>query len=111
MDKDVSKLSDRLDSIGWGLLFLLFAALALPRGTAEFASVAAVGTAMVGLNLVRRMRGLEVAWFSLILGAAVAIAGIGAMASLKMDVFVLFFALAGTVTIGAALLPPINRAA
>ncbi len=111
MDKGEGRLSDRLDSIGWGLLFLLFAALALPRGTVEFASVAAVGAGMIGLNAFRRWRGLEMSWFSLVLGASVAIAGVGALASLKMDVFVLFFALAGAVTIAAALLPSSGRAA
>ena len=46
-------LERRLDDVGWGLLFLAFAALALPNGTAEYASVAAVGAAMLGLNAVR----------------------------------------------------------
>ena len=110
MGKEVGELGDRLDSIGWGLLFLLFAALALPHGTAEFVSVTAVGLAMVGLNVYRRVRGLEVAWFSLVLGLAVSIAGIAALRSVEMDVFALFFVVAGVVTIGSALVRPVTRA-
>ena len=100
------ELEDRLDSVGWGLLFLLFGALALPNGTAEYASVAAVGAAMLGLNVLRIVLDLPVRWFSVILGAVMAVAGSGALAGVKMDVFVLFFVLAGAVTIAGAIAKP-----
>ncbi len=110
MGKEMEELADRLESIGWGLLLLLFAAVSLPHGTAEFVSVTVVGLAMVGLNVYRRLRGLEVAWFSLVLGLAVSIAGVAALRSVEMDVFALFFVVAGVVTIGAALVRPVSRA-
>jgi hypothetical protein len=100
------ELEDRFDTVGWGLLFLLFGALALPNGTAEYASAAVVGAAMVGLNLVRVFVDLPVRWFSIILGAVMLVAGTGALAGLHMDVFVLFFILAGVVTIAGALIGP-----
>ena len=107
MDPQKHELEDRLDSVGWGLLFLLFGALALPNGTAEYASVAAVGAAMLGLNLLRIVLDVPVRWFSIILGTVMAVAGSGALIGVKMDVFVLFFVIAGIVTIaGAALKPP-----
>ena len=45
-------------------------------------------------------------WFSVILGAALLIACTGALASVHMDVFALFFVIAGVVTIGGAILTP-----
>jgi len=106
VDPDKKQLVDRFDTVGWGLLFLLFGALARPHGTAEYASAAAVGAAMLGLNGVRIAVGVQVRWFSVILGAAVLVAGSGALVSMHMDAFVLFFVIAGAVTIGGAILGP-----
>jgi len=106
IDPGKRELEGRFDAIGWGLLFLLFGALSLPRGTAEYASVAAVGAAMLGLNGVRIAVGVPVRWFSVILGAAMLVAGCGALASVHMDVLALFFVIAGVVTIGGAVLTP-----
>ena len=106
MDIEKMELDQRLEAVGWGLLFLLFGALALPTGTAEYVSVAAIGAAMLGLNLFRAVRNLPIAWFSTILGASILTAGSGALAGLHMDAFVLFFVLAGAVTIGGAVIRP-----
>lgn len=110
-DPGKRELESRFDTVGWGLLFMLFGALALPNGTAEYASVAAVGAAMLGLNLVRIFVDLPVRWFSIILGTVMLVAGIGALAGLHMDVFVLFFVLAGVVTIVGAVVQPRRTAA
>jgi hypothetical protein len=101
-DTKAKKLAQRLDSASWGLLFLLVAALSLPNGNLEYVSAASVGAAMVGLNIARRALGIEIGWFSLILGAAFMIGGTAAVFGMKMDVFVLFFALAGAVMIVGA---------
>lgn len=105
-DPGKRELANRFDAVGWGLLFLLLGALALPNGTAEYASAAAVGGAMLVLNGVRFVVGVPVRWFSVILGAAILIAGSGALVSVRMDAFVVFFALAGLVTIAAAIVKP-----
>jgi hypothetical protein len=102
-------LENRLDAAGWGLLFLLMGALSLPNGSAEYASAAAVGALMVGLNLFRVFEGVPVRWFSVILGAVMLAAGTGALVGYHMDVFVLFFVLAGIVTLGGAIVRT-NRA-
>jgi hypothetical protein len=99
-------LESRFDTIGWGLLFLLFAALAMPNGSAEYAAIAAVGGAMLLLNVVRRLLDVEMRWFSLVLGGALFIAGCGALSGMHMDAFVLFFVLAGVVNIAAAIVRP-----
>ena len=110
LDPRKRDLDKRLESIGWGLVFLLFGALAMPAGTAEYAAVAAIGGALIGLNVVRVALGIAIAWFGLILGASLLIAGIGALSGVHMDAFVLFFAIAGAVTIVAALVRPRSRA-
>lgn len=96
-------LENRFDAAGWGLLFLLIGALSLPNGPAEYASAAGVGALMVGLNLFRVFEGVPVRWFSIILGAVMLMAGTGALVGFHMDVFVLFFVLAGIVTLGGAI--------
>jgi hypothetical protein len=106
MDTRQRELSRRFDNVGWGLLFLLIGALALPSGTLEYASVAAVGALLLGLNVARRVAGVPVRWFSIILGTAVLVAGVGAMAGTKIDVFVLFFGLLGAVTVAGAIVRP-----
>lgn len=100
------ELERRLDSVGWGLLFLLVGVLALPNGTAEYAFAAGIGATMLGLNVVRVLLAVPVRWFSIILGAAFLAGGIGALAGLHMDIFVLFFVVAGAVTIVGAILKP-----
>jgi hypothetical protein len=102
VDARIQELQERFDGIGWGLLFLLFAALALPNGNAEYASAAVVGGLMLMLNGVRIAMGVPVRWLSVVLGTVMLVAGSSALVGVKMDVFVLFFALAGLVTIAGA---------
>lgn len=106
MDIHKMGLDSKYDTVGWGLLFLLLGALALPNGTAEYGSVAVVGAAMLGLNGFRVVAGLPVRWVSIILGTVMLVAGTGALTGLHLDVFVLFFLLAGVVTIAGALIRP-----
>jgi len=98
-------LEDRLDSIGWGLLFLFVAALALPSGTAEYASVAVLGGLFLLLNVGRILLGVRASWLSVIIGSSMLIGGVSALAGTKVDLFALFFLLVGLVTIAAALRP------
>jgi len=105
MDLGKRELEGRFDAVGWGLLFILLGALALPKGPLLCAS-AAVGGAMLALNGVRIAMGLPIRWFSVLLGSAILVAGGGALASVHMDAFVVFFLLAGVVTIASAVLKP-----
>ena len=106
---DRKDLEKRFDDVGWGLLFLAFAALALPNGTAEYASVAAVGAGMLGLNAVRVIAGVPIRWFSTLLGATGLVAGVMALGAVKVDAFALFFVFLGVVTIAAAIVRPSRR--
>lgn len=106
MDARKEDLEKRFDDVGWGLVFLAFAALALPNGTAEYASIAAVGAGMLALNAVRVVAGVPIRWFSTVLGATGLIAGAMALGGVKIDAFALFFVILGVLTIGAAVLRP-----
>jgi hypothetical protein len=106
MDTNQRDLDRRFDTVGWGLLFLLFGALAMPNGTGEYAAVAAIGAGMLLLNALRRLADVPIRWFSVILGSALLIAGCGALGGMHMDAFVLFFVLAGVVNIAAAVVRP-----
>jgi hypothetical protein len=101
-DKRKHQLHKSLDDVGWGLLFLAFAAVALPRGTTEYAAIAGVGAAMLALNAVRIALRVPISWFSTILGATGLFAGSLALAGTHVDAFVVFCVLAGAVTIAAA---------
>jgi hypothetical protein len=103
MDPRKRELQNTFDNVGWGLLFFLFAVLALPSGTAEYVSAAAVGGAMLGLNGLRILVAVPVRWFSVILGTVFLVGGTGALVGVHMDIFLLFFVLAGVITIVGAL--------
>jgi hypothetical protein len=96
------RLEKGLDDVGWGLLFLAFGALALPNGPVEYAAVVAVGAAMLLLNGIRIVVGIPIAWFTTVLGATGVLAGSLALMGTHVDAFVVFFVLAGAVTIVAA---------
>jgi len=106
IDSRGQELARRFDNVGWGLLFLLIAVLALPNGMTEYVAAAAVGAAMLGLNGVRVAAGVPMRWFSVFLGTAFLVGGSGAAAGVHMDVFLLFFAMAGVVTIFGAIIGP-----
>lgn len=106
MDAHKRDLESRFDSVGWGLLFLFLAALAIPQGTAEYVAVAVIGGLMLLLNAIRVTLDVSVSWFSVILGSAMLAAGGGALTGVHMDFFALIFVIAGVVTISGALLRP-----
>lgn len=100
---------ERFNTIGWGLVFLLVGALALPSGPGEYAAVAGVGALMLGLNVALIAAGRRLDWFTAVLGATALVAGLGAMAGVKIDVFALFFLLLGLVMVVVPLLRSADR--
>ncbi len=98
-------LEDRLETLGWAFLFLLVAAIALPRGQLQQVSVTGIGVLILGLNAVRARVGVEASWFGIALGGSCTIAGLAALAGLHPDLLVVFFVLAGLVNVAAALRP------
>ena len=102
------QLSERLDEVGWALLFLMSGAiLAVPGIPNPWAAwFIGVGAILLGLNLVRYASGLRVNVLTAGCGAIAAAAGVGAY--LEVDVPILALVL---VLIGAILLvePVVRR--
>ncbi len=103
-DDASSATGERFNTVGWGLVFLLVGTLALPSGQVEFAAVAGVGALMLGLNAALIAAGRRLDLFTSVLGATALVAGLGAMAGVKIDVFALFFLLLGLAIIIVPLL-------
>jgi hypothetical protein len=103
--------SDRYDTAGWGLLFLLLGAVFLPAGTGTYAAVTLIGLLMLALNAARLATGVAIRWFSVILGATAVLSGAGALAGVRIDALALFFAATGVALLVAAAVTPRRRAA
>ncbi len=103
-------LEDRLETVAWGFLFLLFGAWALPGGQPQYLAVAGAGALLVGVNVVRAFAGVAVGWFSLVLGTTAFVAGLGALGGVRIDDVALFFALIGVVLVAGAVLRPAHTA-
>lgn len=86
---------ERLDTIGWGLVFVLVGTLALPDSDTKYALVAGVGVLMLGLNAALLAIDHRFDLVTVVLGATALIAGSGALAGLRVDAFALFFLLLG----------------
>jgi hypothetical protein len=98
------RLESALDDVGWGLLLIGLAALAL-NGPAEAVAIAAVGGAFLLLNGARIRLGVPIRWFSTVLGAACLSGGLVALTTgVRVELFAIFFLLAGAVTVSSALL-------
>jgi hypothetical protein len=96
---DASRRRERFNAVGWGLVFMLVGALALPSGELEYITVAGVGALMLGLNVALMVGGHRLDLFTLALGATALAAGLGAIGGLKIDLFALFFLVLGLVMV------------
>ncbi len=97
-------LEARFETAGWGLLLIMFGALVLPQGMAEFVLVATAGAAMLGLNALRVRCGVPVSWFGIILGAVALVAGLAAIAGVTIPAFALLMMLLGLALIIGAIM-------
>jgi len=102
-----SSRSERLDTIGWGLVFLLVGSLALPSGLVAQAAVAGVGALMLVFNaaLIAARHHLDL--FTTVLGTTAVLVGIAALAGARIDAFAVFFLVLG----GVMVVVPILRMA
>jgi hypothetical protein len=73
-------LSERIDAIGWGLLFLMTGGFLLIPGNATILFniwLVGVGFILLGANLARYLNGLKLRGFNTVLGVAAVAAGLG----------------------------------
>jgi hypothetical protein len=99
-------LGQRLERTGWALFLIMIGGLALlpsgwvPKGTWL------IGTAliMIGLNVVRHVKGLQVNGFTNVLGLVVLALGVSAVAAVELPVFPILLAAIGLQMIYTVLL-------
>ena len=88
---------DRFDNIGWGLFLIVLGAIWLfpeklvPEGTFLFC----VGIILLGMNLIKYMKGLRTNGFTIFLGLVALIAGLCAFMGRSVGIFPLILILWG----------------
>lgn len=110
---DRKQLGERLDEVGWALLFLMSGAiLAVPGIPHPWAAwFIGVGAILVGLNLVRYATGLRVHIVTTGCGAIAMAAGVGAYFGIDIPILALILVLIGAVILVGPLVKSNARAA
>jgi hypothetical protein len=90
-------LSQQLERIGWALFLVMIGCLALlPSGwVPEGTWLVGTGLIMIGLNVVRHVKGIRVNGFANVLGLVAIAVGISAMAGVDLPVLPLLLAAIG----------------
>lgn len=103
MDSRQRELEARLETLGWGALFVAAGAVLLLPGLPSGAWLTAAGVVMVGVSGVRVAAGLPVIWTTVVVGIGALVAGIAGMAGLASAAGPLALVAIGLVLIGATL--------
>jgi hypothetical protein len=82
-------ISNRIDAIGWGLLFLMTGVLFLVPGVPDGTWLVGLGLLMLGANAARLYIGLPLDRFGVVIGAGALLAGLGALAGMEIPVVAL----------------------
>lgn len=94
-----TRTSERMDEVGWALLFLMSGAILVVPGLPHpwAAWFIGVGAILVGLNLVRYTSGLRVHVLTSGCGAIAMAAGVGAYIGIEIPILALVLVLIGAV--------------
>ena len=77
-----AELSGRVDTLGWGVLFVVLGVVGLAPGLPEDAWLIAAGLVMVGVSVARAILRLPVSGFTTVVGVVALVAGVGSVAGL-----------------------------
>lgn len=95
-------LSDRIDTLGWGLLFVAIGAVSLMPAMPDGTWLIAAGLVMLGASAARRWLHLEVRAVTVVVGTVALAAGIFTVAGLTTEVGPLVLIVLGlTLVLGA----------
>jgi hypothetical protein len=89
MDPTHKDLDGTLDTIGWGLLFVMSGGMLLVPGLPDGTWLAGLGALIIGLAVVRSMLRLPVSRFGLAVAAALVAIGVTTIAGLAVPWFAL----------------------
>jgi hypothetical protein len=108
--EDVEKmaLKRRLDGIGWALFLIMIGGLWLmPEGTVpEGTWLIGVGLIMLGVSAVRSLNGIEVSWFTVVLGVIALASGMSDFFGVNLPWFPILLVLIGASIILEQVLTP-----
>lgn len=107
LQKDVER---RLDSIGWGLFFLMSGAMLLVPGLPDGSWLAGVGLLLIGLAIARSMLGLPVNAFGVIVAIVLVASGAGTIAGVAVPWLSLLLVLCGVALVVGEIVPRLRQA-
>lgn len=96
--------SDRVDTVGWGILLVVIGAVSLLPGMPDGAWLVAAGVVMLGASAVRAWMHLGVHGVTVIVGIVALAAGGFLVAGLSTEVGPLVLIVLGSTIVGGALL-------
>jgi hypothetical protein len=95
MDKTSRGIESLLDTVGWGLFFIMSGVVLLVPGLPDGSWLVGLGALFLGLSAVRFATGLPVSGFAVVVGIVAVAAGAGAIAGLVVPWFALLLILCG----------------
>jgi hypothetical protein len=100
-------LGQQLERIGWALFLIMIGGLALlPSGwIPEGTWLVGTGLIMVGMNVVRHLKGLRINGFTVVLGLAATAAGVFSIAGIDFPVFPILLIAVGAQILYGVLVP------
>jgi hypothetical protein len=100
-------LDGQLERVGWALFLIMIGGLALlPSGwVPEGAWLVGTGLIMVGMNVVRYLKGIQVSSFTTVLGVAAMAAGLFSIAGIDFPVFPILLIAVGAQILYGVLVP------
>jgi hypothetical protein len=104
------QLEARLDTVGWGLLFIAVGAVLLMPGFPDGTWLVAAGAVMIGAGFVRVAVGLPIVWTTACVGVAAFVAGVAQAGGFERAAGPLVLLALGVTLIGAAAYRPATHA-
>ena len=97
-------LRKRLDAVAWGLLLIMIGVIWLlpERRLPQHAWLIGVGVILLGLNVVRRLSGIKVSGFTVVLGVLAVALGISDYYGLQPPVIPIALVVIGAAILGGA---------
>lgn len=93
------ELESRIDSVGWGLFFVMSGAMLLVPGLPDGSWLTGVGALLIALSALRAMLGLPVSTFGVIVASVLVVTGVGVIAGVAVPWFALLLVLCGVALI------------
>jgi hypothetical protein len=90
-----AELDSRVDTLGWGVLFLVLGVVGLAPDLPEGSWLIAAGLVFLGVSVARAILRLPVSGFTTVLGVIALVAGVGSAAGLEAAVWPLVLIVLG----------------